>query len=73
MEDIAIVNAAVKFLKGTASMTLKLWKFTSVEDIIPVSFSDCAGPGSASGGSSEGAHVLCLAEKRIANGELAKI
>ena len=63
----------MKSLKATASMPLKLWKFKSVEDIIPVSFSDCAGPGSASGGSSQGAHVLCLAERRIAKGELAKI
>ena len=58
MEDIAIANAAVKSLKGTASMILKLWKFKSVEDIIPVSFSDCAGPGSASGGSPQGGDEL---------------
>ena len=73
VEDIAIANAAVRSLKMSASLILKLWKFKSVDDIIPVSFSDCAGPGSAAGGSSQGVHVLCIAEKQLANGELAKI
>ena len=73
VEDISIANAAVRSLKMSASLTLKLWKFKSVDDIIPVSFRDCAGPGSAAGGSSQGAHVLCLAEKRLASGALAKI
>ena len=73
MEDISIANAAVRSLKETASLTLKLWKFKSIHDIIPVTFSDCAGPGSAANGSSQGAHVLCLAEKKLATGDLAKI
>ena len=73
VEDIAIANAAVRSLHMSASLILKLWKFKSVDDIIPVSFSDCAGPGSAAGGSSQGAHVLCTAEKQLANGELAEI
>ena len=73
VEDISIANAAVRSLKMTASTTLKLWKFKSVNDVIPVTFSDCACPGGAAGGSSQGAHVLCLAEKRIAGGALATI
>ena len=73
VEDISIANAAVRSLKDTSSMTLKLWKFKSINDIIPVTFSDCAGPGSAADGSSQGAHVLCLAEKKLATGDLAKI
>ena len=64
-------RAAVRSLKETASMTLKLWKFKSINDIIPVTFSDCVGPGSAADGSSQGAHVLCLAEKKLATGDLA--
>ena len=73
VEDISIANAAVRSLKETASLTLKLWKFKSIHDIIPVTFSDCAGPGSAANGSSQGAHVLCLSEKKLATGDLAKI
>ena len=73
MEDIAIANAAVKSLKDSAKMTLKLWKFRAIDEIITICFSDCAGPGSASGGSAQGAHVLCLAEKNIAKGELARM
>ena len=64
VEDISIANAAVRSLKETASLTLKLWKFKSIHDIIPVTFSDCAGFGSAANGSSQGAHVLCLSEKK---------
>ena len=46
IEDIFIANAAVRVVKNTASMALKLLKFKSMDDIILVSFSDCAGPGS---------------------------
>ena len=38
-----------------------------------MTFSDAAGPGSAAEGSSQGAHVLCLAERKLASGDLAKI
>lgn len=73
VEDIYTANAAVRFFKDTATTMLRLWKFDSIDDIIHVSFNDCAGPGSASGGSSQGAQVLCLAERKIASGGLAKI
>ena len=58
VEDISIANAAVRSLKETASLTLKLWKFKSIHDIMLVTFSDCAGPGSAANGSSQRANVL---------------
>ena len=48
---IFVANAAVRSLKELCTMILRLWKFNSIEDIMPVSFGDCAGPGSASGGS----------------------
>ena len=69
IEDVKVLNKAIDYLKSTANMSLKLWKF---EDPIFLSVSDAAGVGMVEHGGTQGAHLIMMAERGITGGDSVK-
>ena len=72
IEDIKVLNDAIRYLKDSESRTLRLWKYKSIDDMMFAGASDAAGPGTASKGGTQGAYVLMVSGRKLERNEKAK-
>eukprot|EP00974_Lingulodinium_polyedra_P004807 450774-Lingulodinium_polyedra.AAC.1 len=72
IEDVAVANRMVKFLRSTASQSITLWRH-DLDTVVAMVAADCGGVGSASGGGAQGAWVLGIADSGLAEDREARV